>query len=322
MNKILSVFFFLGYFLLSQNSYAQLQPAWSLGAAIGGAKGISVSTVSSLSAEYRANLLWHNGIAPDWSLEFGIGSVKISSVNEGGYSNYAANILPIDFRVRFAPLESEKLEPYIFAGVGFFHYTISSTPAPKISPSGTTVFFPAGIGLSYSLGKQWAADCSSGINSTLSDALNPIPDKGIDSYWSFSMGISFTFGESSTSHSDEFDFGSRGNVIIMREVYFENGKASIRRESERQLNKILNGLTDQPEIEIEFRSYTDNSPDFITSMTLTAERAEAMKVWFVSRGIAASRISTQGYGSHNPLVPNDTPENRAKNERTEMVRMK
>src|SRR6478736_292050 len=103
MQKILSVFFFLGIFFLSQNSYAQFEPSWSLGAAIGGAKGISASTVSSLSAQYRADLLWHNGIAPKWSLELGIGSAKIGSMNEGGYSSYAANILPVDFRARYAP---------------------------------------------------------------------------------------------------------------------------------------------------------------------------------------------------------------------------
>src|SRR5437879_250011 len=116
MKKILSVFFFFGFFLLSQNSYAQFYPTCTLGIGFGGAQGISSSTVSTLNAQYRAYILWHNGIAPQWSLEIGVGRAKIGSTNQGGYSDYSANILPVDLRVHYAPLQSEKLDPYIFAG--------------------------------------------------------------------------------------------------------------------------------------------------------------------------------------------------------------
>jgi OOP family OmpA-OmpF porin len=84
----------------------------------------------------------------------------------------------------------------------------------------------------------------------------------------------------------------------------------------------LNALNNHDDVEVEFRSYTDNSGDFNTNMALTQYRAESVKVWFVSRGISASRISTLGYGPHNPIVPNDSPENMQKNIRIEIVRMK
>jgi outer membrane protein OmpA-like peptidoglycan-associated protein len=83
----------------------------------------------------------------------------------------------------------------------------------------------------------------------------------------------------------------------------------------------MSSLDNHPEIDIEIRVYSDDSGDFNTNMALTQERAESVKVWLVSRGVPATRISTQGYGPHNPLVPNTSAQNMETNRRVEIVRM-
>jgi OmpA-OmpF porin, OOP family len=58
------------------------------------------------------------------------------------------------------------------------------------------------------------------------------------------------------------------------------------------------------------------------NMKLSQKRADAVKDYIVKKGIAASRITTKGYGPDKPVVPNTTPENKQKNRRIEFFRMK
>jgi outer membrane protein OmpA-like peptidoglycan-associated protein len=326
MKRILSTFLFPACLLFAQNSYAQFEPQWSIGAGIGGVTGVNEATHQSLNPQFHLNALWYNGIAPHWSIEGSIGWGKISSLHQGGFSEYSTNIMPIDLRLRFGPFENEQWQPYIYAGVGLLRYSVTSSPpnaSPEAKLNSTSAFLPLGIGLYHPIDKQWAFDASIGENPSFTDDLNPVRDNRNDAYWGFSIGVSFFFGEGKPREEkiDEFDFGARGNVSILTNT-FDSASSMIKSGSDTLLREALETLNDHPEIEIEIRSYTDNSGDFNTSMILTQDRAESIKVWFVSRGISASRISTQGYGPHNPRVPNTSPENMEKNRRIEIVRMK
>jgi outer membrane protein OmpA-like peptidoglycan-associated protein len=53
---------------------------------------------------------------------------------------------------------------------------------------------------------------------------------------------------------------------------------------------------------------------------LSGRRADAVKAWLIGKGIAATRITTAGYGDTRPIVPNTTDENKAKNRRVELRR--
>ena len=311
--------------LFAQNVHAQWEPSWNLGISVGGVVGINESVQQSLNPQFNVNALWLNGIAPHWSAEFDAGSGKISSPNQGGFSEYSTNIIPIDFRVRFTPFDNPDWQPYIYAGIGFLSYSVNSAP-PNSSQdaklNGTAIFLPLGIGLYHPIDKNWSVEASIGENPTFSDDLNPVHDNRNDAYWGFRIGISYCFGDRNTHDVDEYDFGPRGTSQILNGVMFDSGTAKMRIESEKVLTKVLEALNNHSEIEIEFRSYMDTSLDFNTSMAVTHDRAEALKVWFVSRGISASRISTLGYGPHNPLVQNTSEENMQKNRRIEIVRMK
>ena len=63
-------------------------------------------------------------------------------------------------------------------------------------------------------------------------------------------------------------------------------------------------------------AFTDNIGGEEFNMRLSNARAEAVKSALVARGIDATRLRTKGYGFSMPVVPNDSPENQAKNRRT------
>lgn len=104
-------------------------------------------------------------------------------------------------------------------------------------------------------------------------------------------------------------------------LLFERTKARLREESAPVLRDVAALLTEQPDLRIRIEAHTDNTGDAATNLTLSQERAEAIRGVLVSRfGIEAERIVAQGLGDTQPVVPNNTPEGRAQNRRVEVVR--
>ena len=51
------------------------------------------------------------------------------------------------------------------------------------------------------------------------------------------------------------------------------------------------------------------------------KRAEAVKAWLVKNGVAADRLTAEGFGDKKPVAKNDSEEGRAKNRRVELVKL-
>ncbi len=113
-----------------------------------------------------------------------------------------------------------------------------------------------------------------------------------------------------------------GVPIILEGITFESGKYDITPESEVVLQKALKTMETYPDIEVEISGYTDNIGNASRNLTLSQNRAAAVKGWLVSHGVDETRIIAKGYGSDNPIVPNDSRENRRKNRRIEFKRIK
>lgn len=77
-------------------------------------------------------------------------------------------------------------------------------------------------------------------------------------------------------------------------------------------------MTAYPSTRMRITGYTDSSGDPAENQRLSKARAEALKDYIVSKGVAAKRIRTKGLGSADPAFPNNTPANRAKNRRIEV----
>jgi len=113
---------------------------------------------------------------------------------------------------------------------------------------------------------------------------------------------------------------------VLKDVYdnlqFEMGKDVIKPESFPSLDVLAKTLTDAPEWKIKLTGHTDNTGSTSFNLNLSKKRAEAVKKYLVSKGINASRITTDGLGSSKPIASNNTPEGRNANRRVEFLIIK
>lgn len=119
------------------------------------------------------------------------------------------------------------------------------------------------------------------------------------------------------SRDDVVDFGVN---FVLEGITFDPGKSIIKPSSQEFLMKALKILQMNPGIRIEISGHTDNAGNAAANKKLSLMRADAVKDWFVSKGISPNRLSTYGYGEEFPRFPNDTPENRELNRRIEIKR--
>jgi len=112
-------------------------------------------------------------------------------------------------------------------------------------------------------------------------------------------------------------------IFVLENIYFEYDKYNITPEAGKELDKLVQILTDNPEIRIELGSHTDSVDTYDYNLVLSQRRAEASVNYLIQRGISPDRLVAKGYGEYKPIAPNshpdgsDNPAGRARNRRTE-----
>lgn len=119
-------------------------------------------------------------------------------------------------------------------------------------------------------------------------------------------------------------FHDRLIINIDDKISFDSGKADLKKEVMPALAKISGILNDFPEYKIVVEGHTDNVPistsRFRDNWQLSTERALSVLSFILrEKRLNLSRFSAAGYGEYNPIVPNDTPANRALNRRVDIV---
>ncbi|HEY4148206.1 MAG TPA: OmpA family protein [Chitinophagaceae bacterium] len=109
--------------------------------------------------------------------------------------------------------------------------------------------------------------------------------------------------------------------IITHGINFDIDKATIKPESMGTLNMIIQVLKDNPDIKFEVDGHTDNSGAAAHNLTLSQQRADAVKTQLISMGVDASRLTSKGFGDTKPISDNTSPEGKANNRRVEFVKM-
>ncbi|HEY8143281.1 MAG TPA: OmpA family protein, partial [Kofleriaceae bacterium] len=103
-------------------------------------------------------------------------------------------------------------------------------------------------------------------------------------------------------------------------VQFETGSAVLKKDSESLLDDVAKALNDHPEIKrVRVEGHTDSRAGDRYNKKLSKARAEAVKDYLVSKGVAKRRLIARGYGEEKPIADNKTDDGRFQNRRVEFT---
>ncbi|MCD4746863.1 MAG: OmpA family protein [Bacteroidales bacterium] len=108
-----------------------------------------------------------------------------------------------------------------------------------------------------------------------------------------------------------------GESVVLKNIFFETDKYSLKEESEIELQKLIDLLNKNPEIKIEISGHTDNISNEEYNKKLSHKRAKSVYDYLIENGISKERLTFLGYGFSKPIDTNETEEGRANNRRTE-----
>jgi outer membrane protein OmpA-like peptidoglycan-associated protein len=110
-----------------------------------------------------------------------------------------------------------------------------------------------------------------------------------------------------------------GILVNMKgDILFDTGKAVLRPAAIDQINQVGDIIAKYPEDKIMIIGHTDNVGDDAYNQRLSENRASAVKVQLMGRGVPAASITTMGMGESQPIATNTTADGRQMNRRVEM----
>lgn len=143
-----------------------------------------------------------------------------------------------------------------------------------------------------------------GFKDTISRNVMNIPALGPNSYYKNSFVVNLEFDPPKT--------------FVLENVEFDFGKATLRSQSYKTLDDLVEYLKRKPHERIEIGGYTDNIGNDTKNLALSMERAKSIVSYLIAKGIDNERLVAKGYGAEEPIEENDTEEGRQKNRRTEV----
>ena len=251
------------------------------------------------------------------------------------------------FKAEIGVLPSGHLEFYNVKNLGDTINTIYDETAPFIHPDGTTLYFSSdghdsmgGLDVFFSRNDStgnWSKPQNMGypLNSTRDNfgfCTNLTGDKGYISALKENIASSnMVIYEISLPHevrplptlfikkdsSLQFSKISNGTSISLDNILFNFNESTLLDSSLPQLDKLSKILTESPDLSVEIIGHTDSIGADKYNQELSMKRAISVSEYLVNKGIDASRITCYGKGDTEPLLPNTTEENRAKNRRIE-----
>jgi outer membrane protein OmpA-like peptidoglycan-associated protein len=313
--------------------------SWAVGLGLS-YPGYYSANIDPLNSGYGAYL----SIQRNFSEHVGLRLKGSYSHLEGQWTNASLNLVTertnliagdLDMLYYFVPCEP--VSPYAFAGIGGLYKSITNAQmaVPANSNFGDEVNL--GVGAEFklipdlSLATELCYHATN--NSQLDGTIVPAEFSGHDAYLAFSAGVNYLFGKCGASKQCECGQGTKEEAayntlvvdryimevakdkLVLVGVNFAFDKSDILPESYPVLDKAVKLLTDKPGIKVQIAGYTDYIGSDAYNQELSVQRATTIKDYLVSKGIAADRLSTVGYGELNPVDNNKTSEGREMNRR-------
>ncbi len=108
-----------------------------------------------------------------------------------------------------------------------------------------------------------------------------------------------------------------GARVVLKNIFYDYDKATLRPESQVELDRLYKIVANNPSIIIEISGHTDSDGNDEYNQTLSESRAQSVVDYLKSKGIDSKRIIARGYGETRPIASNATDEGKQENRRTE-----
>ena len=106
--------------------------------------------------------------------------------------------------------------------------------------------------------------------------------------------------------------------FVLDNCTFETGKATLQPEAYKVVDELVEYLKRKDDEKIEVGGHTDNVGKADANILLSTNRANTVRAYLLTKGIAPERVTAKGYGMTVPVAENTTAEGRALNRRTEV----
>lgn len=113
------------------------------------------------------------------------------------------------------------------------------------------------------------------------------------------------------------DPAKTGKSVVLNNIFFASNSYSLEDKSRTELDKIVFFLQKNPKLNIEFGGHTDDVGSDKDNLELSLKRAKSVYEYITGKGIPAARLKYKGYGETQPMLPNNSQENRQQNRRIE-----
>ncbi len=108
------------------------------------------------------------------------------------------------------------------------------------------------------------------------------------------------------------------NVQYQNQINFDFNSSVLKNESYGALDEAVKKLKQYNDLAFNIEGHTDNVGEDAYNLNLSKARAKVVMNYFISKGISASRLTSEGFGESKPIATNDTEEGKAKNRRVEI----
>ena len=102
-------------------------------------------------------------------------------------------------------------------------------------------------------------------------------------------------------------------------ILFDTNSSALRPASQADITKLAATLQKYPDTNVLVEGHTDNTGSDAINQPLSVNRAQSVSSSLTAQGVASSRITTQGYGSTQPVADNATAEGKQANRRVEVA---
>jgi outer membrane protein OmpA-like peptidoglycan-associated protein len=94
----------------------------------------------------------------------------------------------------------------------------------------------------------------------------------------------------------------KGTQIVLRNIFFDLDKFSIKPESKNELDRVYRLMKDNPKLIIEISGHTDTQGSAVYNQQLSENRAKAVVEYLTEMGIGAEHFQYKGYGEDRPII--------------------